>query len=136
MTLPLRDLAVALLLLVGAGFALVGSIGLARLPGFFARLHGPTKATTLGVGGMLAASALHFSGRGTGVSLHELLVAAFLFLTAPASAHLLSKAARHLRVPDQSRRDPAWTSTDAADDAPPPDAPPPDTPRRDHRRRA
>lgn len=105
----MRDLAISLLLLVGAGFALVGSIGLARLPGFFARLHGPTKATTLGVGGMLAASALHFSGRaGAGVSLHELLVAAFLFLTAPASAHLLSKAARHLDVRDRSRQPPAW----------------------------
>lgn len=105
---PVRDALVALLLLVGAGFALVGSVGLARLPDFFARLHGPTKATTLGVGGMLAASALHFSGRGAGVSLHELLVAAFLFLTAPASAHLLSKAARHLGVRDQSRQPPAW----------------------------
>jgi len=104
----MRDAVISLLLLVGAGFALVGSIGLARLPGFFARLHGPTKATTLGVGGMLAASALHFSGRGAGVSLHELLVAAFLFLTAPASAHLLSKAARHLGVRDRSQQSSAW----------------------------
>lgn len=115
MTFPVRDALTSVLLLVGAGFALVGSVGLARLPGFFARLHGPTKATTLGVGGMLAASALHFSGRGAGVSLHELLVAAFLFLTAPASAHLIAKAARHLGVRDRSRWDAAWP-----DDAPPP----------------
>ena len=108
MTLSLlRELAVAALLLVGAGFALVGSVGLARLPDFYARLHGPTKATTLGVGAMLLASALWFSGRGTGVSLHELLVAGFLFLTAPASAHLLAKAARHVGVREVSRREPA-----------------------------
>ncbi|HEY9150881.1 MAG TPA: monovalent cation/H(+) antiporter subunit G, partial [Gammaproteobacteria bacterium] len=44
---------VALFLLIGAAFALVGSIGLAKLPDFFMRLHGPTKATTLGVGGMI-----------------------------------------------------------------------------------
>ena len=102
-----HEIVVSALLLVGAAFALVGSIGLARLPDFYARLHGPTKATTLGVGAMLVASAVWFSGRGGGVSLHELLVAAFLFVTAPASAHLLAKAARHLGVPEVSRREPA-----------------------------
>ncbi|MCU0937109.1 MAG: monovalent cation/H(+) antiporter subunit G, partial [Gammaproteobacteria bacterium] len=51
------ELLVSALLLVGAGFALVGSVGLARLPDFFMRLHGPTKATTLGVGAMIVGSA-------------------------------------------------------------------------------
>ena len=32
--------------IIGGVFALVGSIGLARLPDFYTRLHGPTKATT------------------------------------------------------------------------------------------
>jgi multicomponent K+:H+ antiporter subunit G len=104
-----REIVVALLLLVGAAFALIGSIGLARLPDFYARLHGPTKATTLGVGATLAASALWFSGRESGVSLHELLVAAFLFLTAPASAHLLARAALHLGVAERSRWLASWT---------------------------
>ena len=104
----MRELLVSILLLVGAAFALVGSIGLARLPDFYARLHGPTKATTLGVGAMLVASAVWFSGRGQGVSLHEVLVAAFLFLTAPASAHLLAKAALHLRVREGSRWAAEW----------------------------
>lgn len=94
----LIEIAVSFFLLVGAGFALVGSIGLARLPDFFTRLHGPTKATTLGVGGMLLASMLHFSV-GTGqLSLHELLVALFLFMTAPVSAHMLAKAALHQKL--------------------------------------
>ena len=52
---------------------------------------------TLGVGGMLIASAVHFS-TGPGTSLHEVLVTMFLFMTAPVSAHLLCKAAIHLRV--------------------------------------
>lgn len=92
------DTVVSFFLLVGAGFALIGSIGLTRLPDFFTRLHGPTKATTLGVGGMLAASILYFSFRTDHLSLHELLVALFLFMTAPVSAHLLAKAALHLQV--------------------------------------
>ena len=111
----MRELLVSVLLLVGAAFALVGSIGLVRLPDFFSRLHGPTKATTLGVGAMLAASALWFSGRGEGVSLHEVLVAAFLFLTAPASAHLLAKAALHLGVDSRSRWAAAWQHTPESD---------------------
>ena len=56
-------------------------------------MHGPTKATTLGVGCALIASALWFSVRGGQASLHELLVTLFLFLTAPVSAHMLVRAA-------------------------------------------
>lgn len=88
---------VSFFLLFGAVFALVGSIGLARLPDFFSRLHGPSKSTTLGVGGMLIGSAIYFSA-GPGTSLHELLVTMFLFMTAPISAHLLCKAGLHLKV--------------------------------------
>ncbi len=94
----LTEILISFFLLVGAAFALIGSIGLARLPDFYTRLHGPTKATTLGIGGMLAASATYFSNGAEGLSLHELLVSLFLFITAPVSAHLLAKAALYLRV--------------------------------------
>jgi multicomponent K+:H+ antiporter subunit G len=47
---------------------------------------------------LLIASALYFSVREDGVSLHEVLVTLFLFITAPVSAHLLGKAALHLKV--------------------------------------
>ena len=94
----LIELLVALFLLTGAAFAFIGSLGLARLPDFYMRLHGPTKATTLGVGGMILGSVLYFSTRGDGLSLHELLISLFLFITAPVSAHMLAKAALHLRL--------------------------------------
>jgi multicomponent K+:H+ antiporter subunit G len=90
----LLELLAAALVLLGAGFALVGSIGLARLPDFFTRLHGPTKATTLGVGAILLGSMLYF-GALQELSLKELLVSLFLFLTAPVSAYMLSRAALH-----------------------------------------
>lgn len=92
----LIELLVSLLLLIGAAFALIGSLALVRLPDFFARLHGPTKATTLGVGGMLAGALIHFSTGGDGLSVRELLIMAFLFMTAPVSAHLLTQAALRL----------------------------------------
>lgn len=86
------------LILTGAAFTFIGSLGLVRLKDFYTRLHGPTKATTLGVGSLLIASAVYFGTRGE-VSLHELLVTLFLFITAPVSAHLLAKAALHLGLP-------------------------------------
>ncbi|MDD5389092.1 MAG: Na+/H+ antiporter subunit G [Gallionellaceae bacterium] len=86
------------LILAGALFTFIGSLGLARLRDFYTRLHGPTKATTLGVGCMLIASSVYFSNRGAGMSLHEVLVTLFLFITAPISAHLLAKAALHLKL--------------------------------------
>jgi multicomponent K+:H+ antiporter subunit G len=87
------DWAIAVLLVAGASFALVGSLGLAKLGDFYRRLHGPTKATTLGVGAILLASSLFFSVLQGTPSLHELLVVLFLFVTAPVSAQLLVKSA-------------------------------------------
>jgi len=45
------DMIESVVLLIGAFFVLVGSVGLLRLPDFLSRLHAPTKATTLGLGG-------------------------------------------------------------------------------------
>lgn len=93
----------AFLLLGGAFFALVGSFGLARLPDFFMRLHGPAKATTIGVGAILIGSAVFFSTRGEGLSLNELLIALFLFITAPVSSHIVAKAALHMDLTSVDR---------------------------------
>jgi multicomponent K+:H+ antiporter subunit G len=94
------DWVVGALLVGGAAFALIGSYGLAKLGDFYKRLHGPTKATTLGVGGMLLASSLYFIAGGRGGS-EQILVALFLFITAPVSAHLLVKAVLARRVADR-----------------------------------
>ena len=92
------------LIILGALFVLLGSIGLARLPDFLTRLHGPTKATTLGVGALLLASVIFFSTReSTGISLHELAILLFLFITAPVTAHLLAKAALHRQSSTEQR---------------------------------
>ena len=92
------DALIAVLLLGSAATALIGAWGLAKLPDFFMRLHAPTKSTTLGVGGVLIASAIYFTVRAPGFSVHEFLITLFLFLTAPVSAHLLAKAALRLHV--------------------------------------
>jgi multicomponent K+:H+ antiporter subunit G len=90
---PALDALIAALLVVAAFFALVGSIGLVKLGDFMKRLHGPTKASTLGVGGVLIASILYFTFAGGAPFLHELLITGFVFLTAPIGAHLMAHAA-------------------------------------------
>lgn len=92
---------VAASLVVAGVFALVGAIGMLRFPDFFMRLHAPTKATTLGVGGALLASLLLAWSQGR-YGLHELMITLFMFITAPVSANLLAKAALHLRAPSRA----------------------------------
>lgn len=96
----LAEVVTSLLVLIGGTFALLGSIGLARLPDFFSRLHGPTKATTLGVGSVVIASLVNVAATEPGPGLRELAITLFLFITAPVSAHMLSKAA----LSEQRRR--------------------------------
>lgn len=91
------EIIVSVLLVVGALFALIGSWGLAKLKDFYMRLHAPTKATTLGLGCMLIGSSVYFSASLGTLTLHEVLVTVFLFITAPASAHIVAKAALHER---------------------------------------
>ncbi len=87
------DVFVGTLVIIGAVFTLIGSIGLARLPDFYTRLHGPTKATTLGAGALIIASITHFTVSQGAVNLPEVLIVLFLFMTAPVSAHLVARAA-------------------------------------------
>lgn len=92
---------VAALLVVGGVFAFVGAVGLLRFPDFYMRMHAPTKATTLGVGGVLVASLIVRWSQGE-LGLNLLLLVLFLFITAPVSASLLAQAALHLRVPSKA----------------------------------
>lgn len=81
---------IALLILLGSAFALIGSLGLIRLRDVYARLHGPTKATTLGIGAILIASMLN-TARLDAFSLRELAITLFLMIAAPLSANLIAK---------------------------------------------
>lgn len=89
------EIIVCILLLIGGVFVLVGSVGLCRLPDVYTRLHAPTKATTVGMGGILIASMVLMSYEQGYVSIHELLITLFLLITAPITAHMLAKTALH-----------------------------------------
>ncbi|SFS09358.1 Na+/H+ antiporter subunit G [Sphingomonas jatrophae] len=91
----LADLLIAALLLLGGGFVLIGSWGLVRLRSTMERLHGPTKATTLGLGALLVASVVFFQAKLGTWTAHELLISLFLFITAPISANMIAKVHMH-----------------------------------------
>lgn len=107
-------LATAFFVLVGTVFTLVAAIGLLKLDDSMKRLHAPTKAGTLGIGAFLLASVCNAYTFRDG-SMHELLVLAFLFVTAPISANLIAKVNIHKRAcdkPPTPKRDETWSTLD------------------------
>lgn len=86
-------LLVAVFVLAGAAITLTGSIGLLRLPSFYARVHAPTLGATLGAGAILVASMIGFTVLEGRPVVHEVLIAAFLTITTPVTLMLLARAA-------------------------------------------
>lgn len=81
------------LVLLGAGLAFTGSLGLLRLGSFYERVHAPTLGATLGTGCVLIASMVFFSVLQARPVVHEILIAVFLTLTTPVTLMLLVRAA-------------------------------------------
>ncbi|WP_299792734.1 Na+/H+ antiporter subunit G [uncultured Marivita sp.] len=98
----IAELLIAISLVVSGIFGFVGSYGLVKLTDSLQRLHAPTKATTLGVGGVLIASMIFFYAETGYLSIHELLISVFLLLTAPITANFIAKTyiARNLKKTD------------------------------------
>ena len=114
----LATLAVAVCLLVGLGFTMVAAIGLLRLGDPMSRLHAPTKAATLGTGAFLLASMIHSHTFAEG-ALHEILIMAFLFVTAPVSANFIARVNIHegtCDTPPPPTGDGTWSTLDGPDD--------------------
>jgi len=89
----LVGLIVAVLVLAGAGLALIGSIGLLRLRTFYDRVHAPTMGTSLGTGLVLIASMVLFSALESRPVLHEIAIGLFMTVTTPVTFVLLVRAA-------------------------------------------
>lgn len=106
--------AIAACLIIGAAFALIGSIGLLKFNDAMTRLHAPTKVGTVGIGGLLLAAMIHAQVFEDG-ALHELLIMAFLFVTAPISANFMAKVNIHrgdCTVPPPPPEDDTWSTLD------------------------
>lgn len=78
-------------LIAGSVFAVIGGIGLLRLPDLFARMHGAGITDTLGAGLVLIGLVLH---AGPGLAAVKLLmILFFLLVTSPTSTHALAQSA-------------------------------------------
>ena len=96
--IALIEYTLGVLLIIGTCFIVIGGFGLVKLSDFFSRLHAPTKASTLGVGCVLLGSVGYHLLLSEDPQPRELLITAFLFITAPISAHLMAKAALSLMM--------------------------------------
>ncbi|MGD9507074.1 MAG: monovalent cation/H(+) antiporter subunit G [Geminicoccaceae bacterium] len=90
---PWAAIVTAMLVLLGAGITLIGSLGLLRLKSFYERVHAPTLGTTLGTGCIVLASMICFSALQTRPVLHEILIAVLVTVTTPVTLMILVRAA-------------------------------------------
>ncbi|HBF49408.1 MAG TPA: cation:proton antiporter [Massilia sp.] len=91
---------VSLLLILGASIVLIGALGLLRLRTFYQRMHGPAITITLGAGCLLIASMVFFTVGQSRLVVHEVIISAFLLMTAPVVSMMIIRAAvyRDLRA--------------------------------------
>ncbi|MEM6972823.1 MAG: monovalent cation/H(+) antiporter subunit G [Pseudomonadota bacterium] len=91
------EIVASVLIVAGALFALVAGIGLVRMQDVFMRMHGSTKAGTLGVGLVMLGCAVGFDDEWAIARAVGAFV--FLLLTAPVAAHMIGRAAYLARTP-------------------------------------
>lgn len=86
-----------ILMLIGAFFMFVASVGVLRMPDLFLRMSATSKSGSLGAACVLMAAAVHFSE--FGITTRAVATIAFLLLTMPVAAHRIGRAAYFLGVP-------------------------------------
>lgn len=84
---------VAALLVLSGVLVVISAVGFVRLQGFFARMHPPALAYTLGTWCVTLGSALYFTTLESRPVLHPWLIAIMLSITVPVTTLLLSRVA-------------------------------------------
>ena len=85
------------LVVAGATLALLAGLGVVRMPDVFTRMQASTKASTLGLGCLLAALAIRHPD--VSIVMRALSIGAFMMLTTAVSAHVIARAAALTGVP-------------------------------------
>lgn len=87
----------------GLFFSIIGIIGLIRFPDVYCRIHASGKVATLGLVGLLAASAVAMPE----TALKALALALFVVITSPVASHAIASAAYRTGVPMHTKDDSA-----------------------------
>jgi multicomponent Na+:H+ antiporter subunit G len=98
-------IAAIFILVAGAFFILIASVGLVRMPDIYMRASAVTKAATLGLALMLIAVMFFFNNHV--ITIKALAIIFFTFLTGPVGAHVIGRAAYFVgdKLWDQTFRD-------------------------------
>lgn len=94
---------ICLFMIVGTFFILMAAIGIYRFPDAYTRAHAASKSSTLGILFVLLGVFFYFLFIEKAYNARILLGIAFLFLTAPIGAHLLTRAAYFTGVQPSER---------------------------------
>ena len=94
--MPLVEFASAILLVTGAIFYVVGTVGLLRFPDIYTRLHALAKADNLGLGCILAGLALQ--AESVAVALKLLLIWPLALLASAVIGYLIASRAAALGI--------------------------------------
>jgi multicomponent Na+:H+ antiporter subunit G len=112
----MTDILTAVMWLAGSAFALLAAVGVLRMPDVFTRMQASTKASTLGLGCLLAGTALQFGDFASSIRAGSIL--AFILLTTPVAAHVIARASYRAGIElwegtklDERARDAAGKST-------------------------
>lgn len=89
--------ATGILAFIGATLVLLAAVGIVRMPDIFTRMQAATKASTLGLGCLLASAAIALADSSTFVRVVS--IGAFVMLTSPVSNHVIARAAYLTKVP-------------------------------------
>lgn len=83
--------------LIGAMLVLLAAVGIVRMPDLFTRMQAATKASTLGLGCLLAAAAVELADSST--LIRAISIGAFVMLTSPVANHVIARAAYLTKAP-------------------------------------
>lgn len=93
------EIIAAIFILAGAVISFISAIGMIRFPDVYTRSHAGSKSSTLGVLGTLVGALLYFIISEGYFSIRLILGIFFVFLTAPLSAHIITRAAYRNKTP-------------------------------------
>jgi multicomponent Na+:H+ antiporter subunit G len=92
-------------IVAGAAVAVIGGLGLLRLPDVFARMHGAGMIDTLGLGAILLG--LMVQAGFSLITVKLVLILVFVFFTSPMTTHALARACLNAGVEPRARHKPA-----------------------------
>jgi multicomponent Na+:H+ antiporter subunit G len=93
----MSDVIAGSLIILGGAFAIIGGLGLLRMPDVLIRMHASTKIGTLSTGLILVGCAIVYAS--PDVIIRAIAIMLFILLTAPIGAHMMGRSVLSTGVP-------------------------------------